>query len=92
MSSKIQKRIDDVNAIIDSLKDEPDMSEISYLVYTAASLVSKRHGSKTAKSANSHTATWRSPRFVGQSLCCRRLERAHRAFGCYISSDSSGGG
>ena len=59
MSSKIQKRIDDVNAIIDSLKDEPDMSEISYLVYTSASLVSKRHGSKTAKSANSHTPTWR---------------------------------
>ena len=59
VSSKIQKRIDDVNAIIDSLKDEPDMSEISYLVYTAASVVSKRHGSKTAKSANSHTPTWR---------------------------------
>ena len=35
------------------------MSEISYLVYTAASLVSKRHVSKTAKSANSHTPTWR---------------------------------
>ena len=59
VSSKIQKRIDDVNAIIDSLKDEPDMSEISYLVYTAASVVSKRHGSKSAKSANSHTPTWR---------------------------------
>ena len=55
-SSKIQKRISDVNAIIDSSKVEPDMSEISYLVYTAAS---KRHGSKTAKSANSHTPTWR---------------------------------
>ena len=59
VSSKIQKRIDDVNAIIDSSKDEIDMSEISYLVYTAASLVSNRHGSKTAKSANSHTPTWR---------------------------------
>ena len=59
VSSKIQKGIDDVNAIIISLKDEPDMSEISYLVYTADSLVSKRHGSKTAKSANSHTPTWR---------------------------------
>ena len=59
VSSKIQKRIGDVNAIIDSFKDEPDKSEISYLVYTAASLVSKRHGSKTAKSANSHTPTWR---------------------------------
>ena len=59
VSSKIQKRIDDVNAIIDSSKDEPDMSEISYLVYTAASVVYKRHGSKTAKSANSHTPTWR---------------------------------
>ena len=35
------------------------MSEISYLVYTAASLVSKKHGSKTAKSGNSHTPTWR---------------------------------
>ena len=35
------------------------MSEISYLVYIAASLISKRHGSKMAKSANSHTATWR---------------------------------
>ena len=44
VSSKIQKLINDVNAIIDSLKDEPDISEISYLVYTAASLVSKRHG------------------------------------------------
>ena len=59
VSSKIQKRIDDVNAIIDSLKDEPDMSEISYLVYTATSLVSKRQGSKTTKSGNSHTPTWR---------------------------------
>ena len=92
VSSKIQKCINDVNAIIDSLKDEPDMSAISYLVYTSASLVSNRHGSKTAKTANSHTPTWRSPRFVGQSLCCRRLERAHQAFGCCMSSDSSGGG
>ena len=37
MSSEIQKLIGDINAIMDSLKDEPDMSEISYLVYTAAS-------------------------------------------------------
>ena len=35
------------------------MSEISYLVYTAASVVSERHSSKTAMSANSHTPTWR---------------------------------
>ena len=36
MTSKIQKRIDDayVNAIIYSLKDEPDMSEISQLSHT----------------------------------------------------------
>ena len=31
----------DLNTIINSLKDEPDMSEISYLVYSAASLVSR---------------------------------------------------
>ena len=35
------------------------MSEISYLVYAAASLVSKRHGSKMAKSTNSQTPTRR---------------------------------
>ena len=98
VSSKIQKRIDGVNVIIDSLEDEPDMSEISYLVYTAASVVSKRHGSKTAKSDNSHTPTWRRrldmeiTTLRQQSLCCRRLERAHQAFGCCMSSDSSGGG
>ena len=59
VSSKIQKRIYDVNASIDWLKDETDMSEISYVVDTAASLVYKRHGAKMEKSANSHTPTWR---------------------------------
>ena len=53
VSSKIQKRIDDVNAIIDSLKDEPDMSEISYLLYTAAIQET------CLKDDNSHTPTWR---------------------------------
>ena len=53
------KLIGDLNTIISSLKDEPDMSEISYLVYSAASLVSKRRGLKTTKSTNSQTPTWR---------------------------------
>ena len=56
MSSKIQKRIEGVDAIIDSLKDEPDMSEISY---TAASVVSKRHGSKDGKVMQLLTLTHR---------------------------------
>ena len=50
----------DLNTIIISLiKDEPDMSEIIYLVYSAALLVSKRRGLKTTKSTNSQTRTWR---------------------------------
>ena len=40
------KFIGDLNTIISSLKDEPAMSEISYLVYSAASLVSKKAGLK----------------------------------------------
>ena len=42
MNSGTLKRIGDHNTIISSLKEEPDMSEISYLAYSAASLVSKR--------------------------------------------------
>ena len=79
MSSKIQKLIDDVNAFIDSLKDEPDMSEISYLVYTAASLVSKRHGSKTAKSASSHTPTWRRRLDMETTTIRRPISLLHEA-------------
>ena len=44
VNSGTLKLIGDRNTIISSLKDEPDMSEISYLVYSAASLVSKRRG------------------------------------------------
>ena len=51
--------IGDLNTIISSLKDESDTSEISYLVYSAASLVSKRRGLKATKSTNSQTPTWR---------------------------------
>ena len=53
VNSGTPKHISDLNTIINSLKDEPDMSEISYLVYSAASLVSKRRGLKTTKSINS---------------------------------------
>ena len=42
VNSGTLKLIGDLNTIISSLKEEPDMSEISYLVYSAASLVSKR--------------------------------------------------
>ena len=42
VNSGTLKLIGDLNTIISSLKNEPDMSEISYLVYSAASLVSKR--------------------------------------------------
>ena len=59
MNSGTLKLIGDRNTIISSLKDEPDMSEISYLVYSAASLVSKRRGLKKTKSTNSQTPTWR---------------------------------
>ena len=59
VSSKTRKLIDDLNAVISLLKGEPDMSEISSLVYTAASLVSRRQSSKTAKSTSSNTPTWR---------------------------------
>ena len=59
VNSGTLKLIGDLNTIISSLKDEPDMSEISYLVYSAASLVSKRQGLKTTKSTNSQTPTWR---------------------------------
>ena len=59
VNSGTLKLIGDLNTIISSLKDEPDMSEISYLVYSAASLVSKRRGLKTTKSTNSQTPTWR---------------------------------
>ena len=44
MNSGTLKRIGNLNTIINLLKDEPDMSEISYLVYSAASLMSKRWG------------------------------------------------
>ena len=53
------KLIVDLNTIISLLKDEPDMSEISYLVYSAASLVSKRRGLRATTSTNSQTPTWR---------------------------------
>ena len=46
MNSVTLKLIDTLNAIINLVKGEVDMSEISYMVYTAASLVSKRQGSK----------------------------------------------
>ena len=59
MNSGTLKLIGDVNTIISSLKDEPDMSEIIYLVYSAALLVPKRRGLKTTKSTNSQTPTWR---------------------------------
>ena len=59
VNSGTLKLIGDLNMIISSLKDEPDTSEISYLVYSAASLVSKRRGLKTTKSTNSQTPTWR---------------------------------
>ena len=59
MNSGTLKIIGDLNTIISSLKDEPDMSEISYLVFSTASLVSKRRGLKTTKSTNSQTTTWR---------------------------------
>ena len=52
MNSGTLKLTGDINTIISSLKDEPDMSEISYLVYSAASLVSKRRGLKMTKSTN----------------------------------------
>ena len=41
MNSGTLKLIGELNAIISSLKDEPDMSKIRYLVFSAASLVSK---------------------------------------------------
>ena len=59
VNSGTLKLIGDLNKIISSLKDEPDMSEISYLVYSAASLVSTKWGLKTTKSINSQTPTWR---------------------------------
>ena len=46
VNSGTLKLIGDLNTIISSLKNEPDMSEISYLVYSAASLVSKKAGLK----------------------------------------------
>ena len=52
VNSGTLKLAGDINTIISSLKDEPDMSEISYLVYSAASLVSKRRGLKMTKSTN----------------------------------------
>ena len=57
MKSGTLKLIGDINTIISSLKDEPDMCEISYLVYSAASLLSKRRGLETTKSTNSQTPT-----------------------------------
>ena len=48
------------------------MSKISYLVYTAASLVSKRHGSKTEKSANCYTPTGR--RLLDREIASLRRE------------------
>ena len=59
VNSGTLKIIGDLNTIISSLKGEPDMSEISYLVYSAASLVSKRRVLKTTKTTNSQTPTWR---------------------------------
>ena len=58
MNSGTLKCIGDLNTIINTLKDKPDMSEISYLVYSDASLMSKRRGLKTTKSTNSQTPTW----------------------------------
>ena len=48
------KLIDALYAIINLVKGEPDMSEISYVVSTAASLVSKRRGSNLTKMAKSY--------------------------------------
>ena len=59
VNSVALKLIDALTAIINLVKSESDMSKISYLVHTAASLVSKRQGSKMAKSTNSQTPTWR---------------------------------
>ena len=74
VNSGTLKLIGDLNTIISSLKDEPDMSEISYLVYFAASLVSKRWGLKTTKSINSQTPTWK-----------RRLDMEILTLRCAIS-------
>ena len=96
VNSGTLKLIGDLNTIINLLKDEPDMSEISYLVYSAASLVSKRRGLKTTKSTNSQTPTWNKgwiwifSHFDVRSHCCWRLERVHRAFVCYMNFDFSG--
>ena len=57
VNSGTLKLIGDLNTIINSLKDEADMSEISYLVYSAVSLVSNRRGLKTTRSTNSQTPT-----------------------------------
>ena len=57
MNSGTLKLIGDLNTIINLLKNKPDMSEISYLVYSAASPVSKRRDLKTTKSTNSQTPT-----------------------------------
>ena len=74
VNSGTLKLIGDLNTIVSSLKDEPDMSEISYLVYSAALLVSKRWGLKTTKSTNSQTPTWR-----------RRLDMEILTLRCAIS-------
>jgi hypothetical protein len=61
VNSKTQKLMGDLNVIINLLKGEPDMREISYMVCTAASLVSKRLGSrsnKVTKPTSSSTPTW----------------------------------
>ena len=51
------KLIGDLNTIMSSLNDEPDMSKISYLVYFVASLVSKRLGLRRQSRTNSQTPT-----------------------------------
>ena len=64
----------DLNMIISSLKDKLDMSKISYLVYSAASLVSKRRGLKTTKSLKHRHGDegwiWRFSHFDVRSHCC----------------------
>ena len=73
------------------------MSEISYLVYSAASLVSKWRGLKTTKSTNSQNTDMEMKAGYGDShtstcdlTVAGGLERVHQAFVCYMNSDFSG--
>ena len=92
VNSGTLKLIGDLNSIISSLKDEPDMSEIIYLVYSAALLVPKRRRSQPIlKHRHGDEGwIWRFSHFDVRSHCCWRLERVHRAFVCYMNSDLSG--